>query len=89
MEGTDGRYAVPERTTSITAVIYCVVPEMLADELYEKLVGYYDGDPNVEVIVDRRRSERREPGATGGGQRLIRDRRRARVTGEFLPIAAV
>jgi hypothetical protein len=38
------------------------------------------------VIVDRRRSERREPGATGGGQREVRDRRRPRVAGEFPPI---
>jgi hypothetical protein len=34
-------------------VIYCVVPEPLADELYEKLAKYYEEDPNVEVIVDR------------------------------------
>ena len=44
-------------------MIYCVVPEPLADELYEKLVKYYDDDPNVEVIVDRRKSSRREQGS--------------------------
>jgi hypothetical protein len=66
------------------AMIYCVVPEALSDELYAKLVSYYDDDPNVSVIVDRRRSERRETGASSGGhQREIRDRRRARVPGEF------
>jgi hypothetical protein len=69
-------------------VIYCVVPEPLADELYGRLAGYYEGDPNVTVIVDRRKSERREPHATRGGQREIRDRRRPRVAGEFPPINA-
>ncbi len=69
-------------------MIYCVVPEALGDELYDKLLHYYDDDPNVTVIVDRRKSERRLPGHTGGGQREIRDRRRARVAGEFPAIEA-
>lgn len=64
-------------------MIYCVVPEALADELYDKLAEYYKDDPNVKVIVDRRKRERREPGSTGGGLREIRDRRRPRVAGEF------
>jgi len=64
-------------------VIYCVVPQELEGELYEKLVEYYKDDPNVEVIVDRRKAERREPGSGGGGLRLRRDRRRPRVPGEF------
>ena len=67
-------------------MIYCVVPEALAGELYDKLAEYYDEDPNVTVIVDRRKKERRLPGSTGGGQREVRDRRRARVAGEFPPI---
>lgn len=68
-------------------MIYCVVPEVMADELYERLVGYYADDPNVTVIIDRRKSERREPGSTAGGhQREVRDRRRSRVAGEFPPI---
>ena len=65
---------------------YCVVPQELADELYDKLVAYYADDPNVEVIVDRRKGERRERGATGGGDRQVRDRRRQRVPGEFPPV---
>lgn len=69
-------------------MIYCVVPEVLADELYDRLAAYYQADPNVEVIVDRRSAERREKGSTGGGQREVRDRRRVRVPGEFPPIAA-
>ena len=73
---------------SIDSVIYCVVPEPLADELYVRLAGYYEGDPNVSVIVERRSSERREPGSTAGGMRKVRDRRRPRVTGEFPPLTA-
>ena len=66
-------------------MIYCVVPQALADELYDKLVDYYQDDPNVKVIVDRRQSERRSAGGTGpdGEARQRRDRRRPRVTGEF------
>jgi hypothetical protein len=80
-------------------MIYCVVPEPLADELYPKLSAYYAEDPNVTVIIDRRRSERRDGGAdrrTGDrptepvevermadGRRETRDRRRARAAGDF------
>jgi len=59
-------------------MIYCVIPETLAEELYDKLSDYYRDEPGVEVIVDRRKEERRERGSTGGGQRMIRDRRRRR-----------
>jgi hypothetical protein len=69
-------------------VIYCVVPEALADELLGKLTTYYDSDPNVTVIVDRRRSSRRERSASGGGKREVRDRRRARVPGELPAVLA-
>ena len=72
-------------SASIRAVIYCVVPEVLAPELYDKLAKYYEDDPNVTVIVDRRKSERRVPGSGGGGLREVRDRRRPRVTGDFPP----
>jgi hypothetical protein len=68
-------------------VIYCVVPEALADELLDKLESYYAEDPNVTVIVDRRKASRRERGSSGGGNRERRDRRRARVTGELPPLA--
>jgi hypothetical protein len=64
-------------------VIYCVVPEELADELFEKLERYYADDPNVEVIIDRRKSARRAPGSSGGGKRTQRDRRRQRATGDI------
>jgi len=67
-------------------MIYCVVPQELAPELYEKLADYYAGDPNVEVIIDRRKAERRDALEAAGGQRTVRDRRRPRVPGEFPPI---
>ena len=68
-------------------MIYCVVPEPLTDELYDKLSKYYEDDPNVEVIVNRRKAERRDDSG-GGGQREVRDRRRPRVPGEFPPLSA-
>lgn len=68
-------------------MIYCVVPEELADELLPKLAGYYAEDPNVEVIVDRRKTSRRGRNSSGGGNRAVRDRRRPRVTGELPQLA--
>jgi hypothetical protein len=68
-------------------VIYCVIPPELADELYDKMVEYYKDNPNVTVIIDRRKGpdRRNRKGGDDGGkeQRQIRDRRRARVTGTF------
>jgi hypothetical protein len=64
-------------------VIYCVVPEALEADLFEKLTDYYASDPNVSVIVDRRRSSRRGRGGSGGGKREVRDRRRPRIPGEL------
>ena len=71
-------------------MIYCVVPEEMADELFDRLNDYYADDPNVTVIVDRRKQERRTPGRGGAAaeQRELRDRRRARVAGEFPVIDA-
>lgn len=66
-------------------MIYCVVPAELADELLPQLEAYYADDPNVEVIVDRRSSERRARGQAPpeGTQRELRDRRRGRIPGEL------
>lgn len=66
-------------------MIYCVVPASLSGELFDRLEAHYADEPHVEVIVDRRRSERR---ARNGrppedGQRETRDRRRARVPGDL------
>ncbi len=75
-------------------MIYCVVPRPLADELLPKLVEHYSGDANVTVIVDRREFDRRAryaaAGAASSGEgqrRVVRDRRRARVAGDLLPLA--
>lgn len=75
-------------------MIYCVVPRELERELYPQMVAHYAGDENVTVIVERRTADRR---ARRGGpvdpqqlqRRVIRDRRRARVAGDLLPLAAV
>ena len=67
-------------------MIYCVVPEPLADELYPKLADYYEDDSNVTVIVDRRDGPDRRSGQDDSEfkeRRETRDRRRARVTGTF------
>jgi hypothetical protein len=70
-------------------MIYCVVPQGLRDQLYDKLTEYYKDDPNVTVIVDRRSSERRQHGSRdAGGKRELRDRRRRRVPGSFPNISA-
>ncbi len=68
-------------------MIYCVVPEELADELLGRLESYYSDDPNVEVIVDRRKNSRRGRSSAGGGNREVRDRRRPRVPGELPELA--
>jgi hypothetical protein len=79
-------------------MIYCVVPEALADELYEKLVDYYKDDPNVKVIIDRRAKDRRKERDRRGERRddvtedettprrTIRDRRNRRAPGSFPPL---
>jgi len=66
-------------------MIYSVVPRELESLLLEKLTAHYADDPEVTVIVDRRVCERRSrrSGATAEQQRVLRDRRRRRVTGEF------
>jgi hypothetical protein len=78
-------------------MIYCVVPRPLADELYPKLLEYYEDDEHVTVIVDRREFDRRARGgrssaraaSDAGQRRIVRDRRRARVPGDTPPLARV
>jgi hypothetical protein len=64
-------------------VIYCVIPRALEDELYERMIAYYEGNPNVTVIVDRRSGPDRRRGRAYGGMRQLRDRRRLRAAGTF------
>jgi hypothetical protein len=65
-------------------MIYCVVPQALAGELFDKLSDYYKEDPNVTVIIDRREGQ----GGAPGPHPADRDRRRRRVKGTFPPIGS-
>src|SRR4051812_50075436 len=69
-------------------MISCVARGERAPELYAQLGGSYADDPKVKVIIDRRKSERRNEGDGGGHRRELRDRRRPRVPGEFPPLEA-
>jgi hypothetical protein len=68
-------------------MIYCVIPQALEDDLFDKLSEYYRDDPNVEVIIDRRGGpdRRRQQGASHDERREIRDRRHRRIPGTFPP----
>jgi hypothetical protein len=72
-------------------MIYCVIPQALADELYEKMVAYYKDDPNVTVIIDRREGPDRRRASDADEhkeQRVLRDRRNRRMPGTFPPTAS-
>ena len=70
-------------------MIYCVVPDAMGEDLYDKMVEYYADDPGVTVIKDRRtEGERRGVGGPPhamAGKRELRDRRRRRP-GAFPPL---
>ena len=69
-------------------MIYCVVPEAMGEELFDRMVEYYAADPNVTVIKDRRTEGERRRGSAPPekeGQRVLRDRRRRRP-GDFPPL---
>jgi hypothetical protein len=63
-------------------MIYCVIPPELEDDLFDRLTEYYEDNPNVTVIVDRRtgpdRRTTKQPTAEEKEQRELRDRRRRR-----------
>lgn len=61
-------------------MIYFVVPPELGEDVFRRLEERYTDNPNVTVIRDRRKGERRRE-ASGGGQRELRDRRRRRDPG--------
>ena len=72
-----------------TAVIYCVIPPELEGELFPKLEEYYNDNPDVTVIVDRRRRRgMREAPAASREDRAVRERRRQRILGTFPSIEA-
>jgi hypothetical protein len=69
-------------------VLYCVVPEDLAEKLHRPLREHFGDDPGVEVVVENRRANRREveDRRSGAGQppkagerRRIRSRSGRRV----------
>jgi len=66
-------------------MIYCVVPQPLEAELFDRLSEYYSDDPNVTVIVDRREGQ----GGAPGPHPADRDRRRRRAKGSFPPMGPV
>jgi hypothetical protein len=77
---------------STSWVIYCVIPRELEDELLDRMTEHYAGNPNVQVIVDRREGgandRRRGSDAVHDERREIRDRRRPRAMGTFPAIDA-
>ena len=73
-------------------MIYCVIPPELEEELFDRLTAYYEDNPDVTVIVDRRGGADRRHAREAGGhdeRRIVRDRRRARIPGTFPSIEAV
>jgi hypothetical protein len=64
------------------SVIYYVIPRELAQKYYKEFKKRFAGVQGVEVIIDRREIDRRAA-TEGGGQRVIRDRRRRRIGGSF------
>ena len=59
-----------------------VIPRELADKYYDEFCKRFADVEGVEVIIDRRGALRR-PAPGGGGQRVLRDRRRRRISGSF------
>jgi hypothetical protein len=65
------------------------VPRELGSEGFERLREYYADDPEVTVMFDRRSSARRQGRAAVAERdlRVLRDRRRRRITGDIAPMA--
>ncbi|NLE11159.1 MAG: hypothetical protein GX630_06590 [Actinobacteria bacterium] len=63
-------------------MIYYVIPRELADKYYKEFQKRFAGVEGVEVIIDRREIDRRVQ-SEGGGKRVVRDRRRRRMSGTF------
>ncbi len=63
-------------------MIYYVIPRELAHKYYKEFKKRFAGVEGVEVIIDRRESDRRAL-TEGGGNRVLRDRRRRRATGSL------
>ena len=63
-------------------MIYYVIPRELAHKYYKEFKKRFAGVEGVEVIIDRRESDRRAQ-TVGGGNRVLRDRRRRRAAGSL------
>jgi hypothetical protein len=83
-----GLTAAPD-SRSTSTVIYCVITQEMPAAEEQRLRAYYDANPNVEVIRDRRtggpNDRRRGRAGVTDERRVIRNRRRRRDTGSFLP----
>ena len=79
---TSGEVLVDWPCCEEVQVIYSVVPPELGEEVYARLVERYKDNPNITVIMDRRKADRRKD-RSGGGGRETRDRRRRRLPGSF------
>ncbi len=66
-------------------MIYYVIPRELAHKHYKEFKKRFAGVEGVEVIIDRRESDRRAEDE-GGGNRVLRDRRRRRAGGSFTEV---
>ena len=67
-------------TTQGRSVSYCVVPADLADKLHETLREHFREDPGIQVVVERRREERRSAvGRREASQALTGESERRRV----------
>lgn len=58
-EGEDGRRTGAAEPDAQQPVIYCLIPEDLAEKLHELLRRQYAELPDVEVVVEQRRADRR------------------------------
>ena len=63
-------------------MIYYVIPRELAHKYYKEFKKRFAGVEGVEVIIDRRESDRRSQ-SEGGGNRVLRDRRRRHAGSAF------
>lgn len=65
------------------AIVYCIIPDDLAERLHEPLRGHFSDDPGVEVVVEQRWRDRRQRAdrrvATGDEPPQDRERRRIRA----------
>jgi RNA polymerase sigma-70 factor (ECF subfamily) len=76
--------------------MFCVVPWELAEELHEELREHFRSDPNIDVVVERRRRERRSGAQRRQAEvdparehRAIRNADGRRVADRRAPVAAI